>query len=335
MVTHYRIRDTNLWDAIKKMIEVTGFIFRVRWYDGAFNFCIYDPKRSDSIPSPTLTFDGTFNARSLDVNESDVRTKVIVEYRDGTKGAVATEEAEDDSARLKYGAYDGAGGRKHIIMRYSVKDGSLIDTPGEAANLAAYMLHDLKAPTPDVEVSLPFLFPSAQMHDTLRFVGRDYTVDLGVTGVSWNLSVDNAIGSTTIRGTAERVIGLANDWLQYDEHSPDAQEAYQQKNILGDGRRPEQVTGLRLYTDRVQDKSGQTVSVVWAVWNPVSNWDLDHYEVWGRIVDRRGSSDIIIDDWRLWAVVRTESYQFHGLPPGLDLDVKVYAVDWEPTTAQD
>lgn len=326
LITYYRTRDTNLWDAIKKMFADIGYIFRVKWHNDAFKFCVYDPLRTDSITSPGLTINGDFRVRRLSVNEEDVRTKVIVEYRDRNTGEISYEEASDDTARLKYGAHDGSGGRKHIIMRYSTKDRSLIDTAGEAANLASYILHDLKAPTPDVEVELAFVLPSVEPHDVVRFVGRDYVVDLGVTGISWEFSGDNHIGKTTIQGTAERVIGYAGVWLENDSRSPDAKELYNQNTVLGDGRNPDKPTNLQLYADTTQDVSGKTVPIVYATWSPVGNWDLDHYEVWTRLRDEDGT---VIQDWKMHGVTRREAYEFHGLPAGKTLDVRVYAVDWE------
>jgi len=174
-------------------------------------------------------FSGTFQYRKLDISEADVRTKVVVIYRNRNTGNIEYAQAEDEEARNKYGIPDGYGNKIHNTMWYSAQGTgnyySIIDTPGEARTLAEYILYDLKEPVPDIEVKIPRIDPGLEIHDLLSFVGEDYTVNLGVTSINWSWSTNNPIGETIVRGTADRVIGEFNLWLAKDSHSQEVQQA--------------------------------------------------------------------------------------------------------------
>jgi len=321
-IEEFRTGETNLWEAQKKLIEPTGYIYRIKWYDGAFRPCVYDPDRDKT--SPDAVFTGDFRSRQLDVNESEVRTKIIVRYRDRNSGAIRTAQAEDEEAKNKYGIPDGSGGRKHKVMWYAAQGTggrySMIDTPGEAQTLANLILHDLKEPSPNVEVQLPYVHPGIEIHDLLSFIGRDYTVLVGVTSVSWSLSTSNPIGQTTIRGTADRIIGQCKLWLTHDARSPEVRLEEQQAFLSGDGKRPprpSQPTGRSYWgTDSA---TGRDVPVVVFEVPAVKAWDLLGY------------------DWSIWIqgeeqprteFTREPRLVLKGLPVGTTVRVRVRARDW-------
>ena len=321
-VTEYTTGETNLWEAQKKLIEPTGYIYRIKWHDGAFRPCVYDPLRDNTTPA--ATFDGDFRARRLDVNEQDVRTKVIVRYRDRSTGAVKTAQAEDEEAKNKYGIPDGKGGRKHKVMVYAAQGTgsyhSLIDTPEEAQTLARYILHDLKEPSPAVEVELPYIHPGIEIHDLLSFVGRDYTVMVGVTSVSWSWSVDNPVGTTTIRGSADRVIGQFRLWLTKDPRSPDMRREMHQALLMGDGKRPPrpQTPTARAYWG-TDSSTGQEVPIVVLETADVKSWDLARYR-WRWWL--KGENDIREE------VTAQPRLVLKGLPLGATVVAQVRAEDW-------
>lgn len=321
-VEEFETGETNLWEAQKRLIEPTGYIYRIKWHGGEFQPCVYDPDRDNTTPD--ATFSGNFRARRLDLNEQDVRTKVIVRYRNRNTGAVEVATAESEEARNKYGIPDGAGNRLHKIMVYAAegigKRYSMIDTPDEAKTLADYILHDLKEPSPSVEVELPYIHPGIEIHDLLSFVGRDYTLLVGVTSVSWSWSADNKVGSTTVRGSADRVIGQFRLWLSRDARSPEVRQEIQQAFMAGDGARPPRPAqpSARAYWG-TDSTTGQEVPVVVFETTPVKAWDLARYRWKYWIEGENSPREEITKEPRL---------VLKGLPIGAKVTAKVRAEDW-------
>jgi len=321
-IEEYATGEINLWEAQQKLIEPTGYSYRIKWYGGAFKPCVYDPDRDNTTPD--ATFNGDFRSRRIQVDERDVRTKVVVRYKDRNSGAIKTAQAEDDDARLKYGLPDGSGGRRHKLMVYVAQGSggrqSMIDTPGEAETLAGYILHDLKEPSPSVEVELPYLHPGIEIHDLLSFVGNDYTVMVGVTSVSWSWSVENKVGQTNIRGAADRIIGQYRLWLNRDARSPDVRRENEQNFMAGDGLpppMPDQPTARTYWGN--DSSTGADVPVVVFETTPVKAWDLANYE-W--LVWVEGEEDPRME------ITRDPRLVLKGLPVGAKVKARVRSRDW-------
>jgi hypothetical protein len=323
-VEEYSTGETNVWEAIKRLLEPTGYSFRIRWdtTSSAFRACVYDPDRDNSTPN--AVFSGDFRSRQIDTNEEDVRTKVSVRYRDRNSGTIRSAVAEDESARDKYGIPDGSGSKMHKEMWYAAEGTgerySMIDTPDEAQTLADAILHDLKEPSPGVEINIPYIHPGIEVHDLLSFVGRDYTVNAGITSVSWHWSYNNEVGETTVSGTADRVIGQFKTWLEKDVRNPDVKLRNTLAFMAGDGKRPSRplTPTLRSYwgTDSL---TGDSVPIVIATTTAVQDWDLARYR------------------WRYWIigedVAREETtvdpkLVIKNLPVGASVRIQVRAEDW-------
>ena len=321
-IDEYTTGETNLWEAMQSLLEPTGYIFRMTWYSTAFRPCVYDPERTKTVADASFASD--FRSRSIDVNEQDVRTKVVVRYRDRNYGTICTVQAEDEDARDKYGIPDGIGGRIHKTMWYAAEGTSdrhsLIDTQAEAQSLASYILSDLKEPSPNVEVEIPYIHPGAEVHDLLAFIGRDYTVNVGVTAISWDWTVENQVGTMRVTGTADRVIGRFQTWLAADARNPDVRRQLQLAYMSGDGKRPDTPSAptLKSYWGTDSD-TGQEVPILEATTTPVKNWDLAQYRWRYKVRGAENWTEITTAEPRL--VVK-------GLPIGQSVAVQVRAEDW-------
>ncbi|MFA5053532.1 MAG: hypothetical protein WC565_05715 [Parcubacteria group bacterium] len=326
-VEEYETGETNLWESQLSLIEPTGYIYRICYDPGsvAFKPCVYDPGRDNTTPD--WTCDGEFSHRKADLDESGVRTEVIVFYRQATTGAVLTASASDDAARLEYGIPDGFGGRKHKTMWYAAKGSgnrySAVDSAEEAAALADMVLSDVKAPSPDTEHKLPYINPAVELHDMVLFVGRDYSALVGVTGYSWSASVDDWIGEMTIKGTLDRVVGQYKKWTAKDAKNPEVREYELLSTLRGDGLRPPRlmkVTGTSY--KGVDSTTGRESTVVVFSCEECHAWDLSSYV------------------WQYWLVgenkvttVKTDgpTLVIKDLPMGADVVAQVWAEDWSQT----
>ena len=318
--------QTNVWAAQKSLIEATGYIYRIKWHTDAFKPCIYDPDREKSVPDKV--FSGTFQHRKIDISEADVRTKVVVIYRNRTSGTIEYAQDEDEAARDKYGIPDGNGNKLHKVMWYSAQGTgshfSLIDTPGEASTLAGYILHDLKDPVPDIEIRLPRVNPALEIHDLLSFVGGDYTVNLGVVSLTWNWSTDNKIGETIIQGTVNRVIGEYTLWTSKDASSQEVQHEQELALLQGDGKSPAKPATPTCRSYWGNDSStGADVPLLVCSLTPNKEWDISGY-LWS---------------WQIEGETATENRKttdpritIKGLPVGKGVTVWVNAYDWSANT---
>ena len=314
--------ENNVWAAQKSLIEPTGFIYRIKWNSTAFKPCVYDPDRTKSVPD--AIFSGTFQYRKIDISESDTRTKVVVIYRDRNSGTIEYAQAEDETARDKYGIPDGSGGRLHktlwLAMQGTGSNYSMIDTPGEAQTLADYVLYDLKEPVPDIEVRLPRVHPGIEIHDLLSFVGDDYTVNLGVTSINWNWSTDNKFGETTVKGTVDRVIGEFGMWLAKDAISKDVKQEMEVAFLQGDGLSPAQpATPECISYWGVDSATGNDVPITVCTVTPNKEWDVAGYIFYWQIEGEAETESRVTQEPRL--VVK-------GLPVGKTVRVWVQAYDW-------
>ena len=314
--------QTNVWDAQKSLITPTGYSYRIKFNAAAFKPCVYDPDRTKTTPD--ATFSGTFQYRKIDVSEADIRTKVVIIYRLRGAGTIEYAQAESESARDKYGIPDGYGGKLHktiwIAMQGSGNRYNQIDTPSEAQNLANYVLSDLQYPTPDIEVKLPRVNPGIECHDLLSFVGEDYTVIMGVTAITWSWDTDNPYGTTSIKGTTDRVVGEFGTWLSQDAHSPDVQKDLALAFLQGDGRPPARpATPTLLSFQGIDSATGKETTTVVAEVTPNKEWDLAGYTFFWAIEGESETESRTVTEPRL--VIK-------DLPVGKTVRVWVQAFDW-------
>ena len=315
--------ETNVWAAQKALILPTGYIYRIKWNVDAFKPCVYDPGRTKTTPDNVSEL--TFKSRSLNISEADVRSKVVIIYRQRGSGIIEYAQAESEEAKDRYGIPDGDGGRLHKTMWLAVKGSgnrySLIDTADEAVDLANYVLHDLKYPVPDVEIKIPRINPSFEIHDLLSFINlNDYTVNVGVTSLTWTWDTNNKFGTTTVKGTADRVIGEFGLWLSQDSHSPDVQKDLQLAFLLGDGIPPPTPEKPELLSFKgIDSATGKETTVVVATVTPITVWDLAGYFWSWQIVGEAETENKFTTDSRL--VIK-------DLPAQVVVRVWVQARDW-------
>jgi len=222
------VSGVSAWEALENALAPTGFRLIELWNDSSsdFEITVVDPMRSKTEPDFELV--GGFSSRRLSGSEADVRTYVAVAYRDFERKEERYVWAEaDPSIVAKYGIPDGSGGRKHRKMVYKTQDQSLIDSESEARELAVLILHDLQEPTPDCEITLPYLDPRFEPFDLVRFTG-EYSVDVGVMSVRESWSFERQVGETVISGTANKIIGAKQLWLSRDaKRQPPAERRLQ------------------------------------------------------------------------------------------------------------
>jgi len=326
-VEEYKTGQTNVWEAQKALLEPTGYTYRIRWDSGSSSFkpTVYDPDRTNTIPD--WTCDGDFSHRKIDLDESDVRTEIVIFYRLRNVGTVKTFQISNDAARLKYGIPDGDGRRLHKTMWYVTKGvgarHSMIDTVSEAQTLGENILHDLEEPAPDIEVQLPYIHPGIETHDLISFVGRDYTILVGVMNVSWSLDVDNMIGTTTIQGTADRIIGQYKRWTSQDVRSADVRNEQLLATMQGDGLRPPRpinCTG-RSYMGKDASTGKETTITLFQV-SDVEVWDRGGYMWKWWLAGENKVTTVYTADPKLI---------LQGLPSGETAKAECYVYDWSHT----
>ena len=326
-VEEYKTGQINLWESQQNLIEPTGFIYRMKWDSGSSSFkpTVYDPNRTNTTPD--WTCDGEFSHRKVDLDESDVRTEIVLRYRLKTVGTVKTFTVADEAARLKYGLPDGSGGRLHKTMWYVTKGigarHSMIDTANEVQTLGDYMLSDLKEPAPDVEIELPYVHPGIEAHDVISFVGQDYTVLMGVMNVEWSFDVDNMIGKTIIQGTADRVVGQYKRWTAQDARAGDVADEQLLADLQGDGFRPPRPVNctFRSYVGNDAVTGKETTITLFQV-SESGVWDLGGY-MWKWWI--KGENKV--------TTVYTADPQLvlQGLASGQTAVAECYVYDWSHT----
>ena len=280
-----KIRDVNTWTAINNAVEKVGYklLFRNVGVGTGIKFIVFDPARGnvagrrwksdDDSWAPDATFNGGWDTREAEVSAEDVRTAVMVQYKDDEANQTRHVEITGDKT---YGARDYGGDKLHRWMILDEDDKSHIDTEIEATNMATLSLDDLSVPEPDMYYTLPYCRPDIQRFDILRFGGDGtYTTDIGVTEVVLEVDYERQIGTTSVRGAADRVIASRDFWLNHGSLIDDAVDAFR-----GDMKPPEQPEKPDLLAKIKYGKDG-----------------TPHYRVLAR-VQAGGENDVIGYQWR-------------------------------------
>ena len=223
------------------------------------------------------TFDQEFSARKIDASLDDVRTLIEVSYHDRntTDGELKRVIAYSDSSRLRHGIPAGDGTKLHVKMRLAEQRGTNIDSEPEATDFAYASLHDLQEPTPDGEVTLPYFYTYVKLHEWYRFIEDDYTVDMGITGYTLQVTADNPIGKTTFKGTIDRVIGRQASLLAQDMTE---ETRWTRRLDFLMGAKEELPTPTNVTVTAYPINS--TMSEIRVSWDQCNAWWFDHSEVW-------------------------------------------------------
>lgn len=361
-VTEYTTGEVTTFEAMQAAIKRTGYILAVRYHpsgtafnDGSglsasadgFYLTLYDPLRvggtvsaaesvllqSSRTPDATLT--GDYVSRVIELDIKDVRTWIEVDYMDSVMGRIRSVIVEDIAAQALYGIPDGAGNRLHRPMRLVEQTNSYLDTEGEVTDYAYACLHDTSAPIPDAVIELPYCWPNPEPHDLIRVVCDDYTIEIGVMSVEHYVGMDNWTGSTTIRGTIDKVIGERAYWINQDM-SEEERNRVRAEWMLGSmsqlggeegwgeaewgdgwGNDEKTVQNLALRSMTHEADDGHFVSAVAASWKPCRQWWFDHSEVW---ISIGNNARYGVDPY---STTRKSHAMISPVPPGETIFVKV------------
>ena len=317
-----KIRDVNTWTAINNAVEKVGYklLFRNVGVGTGINFIVFDPARGnaagrrwksdDASWSPDAEFDGGWDTREAEVSSEDVRTAVMVKYKDDQAGRTRHVEVEGDKT---YGARDYAGGKLHRWMILEEDDKSHVDTEIEATNMATLSLDDLSVPEPNMYYTLPYCRPDIQRFDILRFGGDGtYTTDIGVTEIVLEVDYERQIGTTSVRGAADRVIASRKFWMNHGALIDDSVDAFR-----GDMKPPEEPDKPDLTAERIYGSDGKV-----------------HYKVLAR-TQRGGEMDVLGYQWRhrlvevdeSGKITHTQPWEYSGFTPNPTMVINDLPVD--------
>jgi len=322
-VPEYITREgESTWNVLQTAIAKTGYILASRYHasgtaynDGSgestpedgYYLTLYDPQRSKSTPD--YTWSTECKSRKLKYSIDDVRTWVQDVYQTSTGRQVKTYPVMDDAQRAKFGTPKGDGTKLHRKMRLVNPPNSLIKDKASAEAFQAFALHDLSSPTPDTAIEIEQVYTDPKLHDLVRFVFHDYTIDVGVTGVDIDISPNAPWGHTTIRGVVDKVIGLRNRWLGQEMTEEEAARRRQEWLQGGASKLPTPVVlNTRRYTYQTDD--GATYSALKIHWVKVQAY---WYGYTGVFTSIGGNSQYGTEPTK---TTRNSYVIVDGLPPG-------------------
>ena len=283
-VDEYTTKEGTTWQALMDAIAPTGYVLASRYHatgtpynDGSgesttedgYYLALYNPQRDKTTPDLTWTAECT--QRKVQYSIDDVRTWVQVQWTLANGTQRQTIPVTDEAARAKYGIPKGDGTKMHRKMRLVEGNNSLVKTETSANNYQDYALHDLSSPSPDTVIDIDELWADPKLHDLIEFQFRDYTIQVGVTGIDIDLSPGNPRGSTTIKGVIGKVIGLRNYWLGREMTEEERQR--RRREWLEGGMSKlstPKILSVRRYT--YQDAEGNTHSAIDLHWEKAQEW---------------------------------------------------------------
>jgi len=212
VVGQYQQQKVSLLSALDTLSGQIGWSFRYKWSSSASAFLptLYATDRSKSAVDRTITTDAYDSIDAIGRSLTDLRNSVDCVYSDMTSDPIngldyprRTESASDATSIAAYGEQ---------WCEVAEASSSLIDSPAEAAALAAAVLSDLKDPLAEQSVSMR-TFPFVELDDRYTFSanGVHYDVDqtFAVVGYRHSVSMDSA--KTTLQ-TRQRPSGGFRRW---------------------------------------------------------------------------------------------------------------------------
>ncbi len=325
-----KIKDVNTWTAINNAVEKTGYklMFRNVGVGTGIKLIVYDPARGnvsgrrwnseDASWSPDATFTGGWDTREAEKSSKDVRTAVALWYQDDDAGQRRLVEVEGDKT---YGARDYDGNKLHRWMVLKEEDKSHIDTLTEAQAMAQLSLDDTEIPDPNLYYTLPYCRPDIQLFDILRFGGAEYTTDIGVTEVGLEVDYERQIGTTEVRGAADRVIASRDFWLNRGTLIDDQVDAFR-----GDMKPPSEPPKPDLTKELVYGNDGVPHYRILARGQKAPEYDVIGYQ-WRHRLIRDGEPS----PWEYDGYTPYPQKVLNDLPVSDNIQVQVeyQVVDWE------
>ena len=298
-IDEYTTAVGSTWDALQKGIAKTGYVLASRYWESGTAYSdgsgestpingyyatLYDPLRSKTTPDYTWTAECT--KRKVRYAIDDVRTWIQVAYEDASGAQKHTAEASNPEARDRFGIPAGDGTKLHRQARIVEDNNSLIRNLADAEAYRDRALHDMESPSPDTSIEVDEFWDEPRLHNLVQFQFADYTIDVGVTGITVTLDPSTPWGTTTIDGVVDKVIGVRNYWL--GQALTEAEIAKRKREFVegGVGRLPKPVI---LHTRRyaMQGTNGDTHSAINIHWKRVDSWWYGYTAVYVSTGDNR------------------------------------------------
>lgn len=299
-VTEYTAKEGGtLWSVLQEVVAPTGYILASRHHasgvaynDGSgestpeegFYVTLLNPVRDKTVADHSWTEECV--KRNLRYSIDDVRTAVQVQYEIGTGARKLTSPIKDEAARAKFGTPAGDGTKLHRWMRLVENNNSLIRNKTDAETYQGFALHDLSAPQPSVAIDLDELWSEPELNQLVSFAFTDYTLEVGITGIRYDMSAEKWGGRTTFTGAVGRVIGLRNFWLSHELTDEERQRQRIEWLEGGMAKLPApRVLSYRRYTYQTRD--GQTWSAMTIHWERCKAWWYGHTAIYVSYEDNR------------------------------------------------
>lgn len=298
-VDEYTTEVGSTWDALQKAVAKTGYVLASRYWaankayrDGSgestpragFYTTLYDPQRDKTTPDYIWTDECV--RRRVRYSIDDVRTWVQVAFEDADGAQKHTTSASNPEARAKFGIPAGDGTKLHRMARIVEDNNSLIRTLADAEKLRDIALHDLETPSPDTSIEIDHFWGDPRLHNLIEFQFQDYTLNVGVTGITVNLDPSQPWGKTTIDGVVDKVIGVRNYWIGQSLTEEEIAKRRRQFLEGGVGRLPKPVIlHIRRYAQ--QGTNGETYSAINIHWQRVTSWWYGYTAAYISIGDNR------------------------------------------------
>jgi hypothetical protein len=208
-ILKYNQRKIHVLEALRTLAIQIGWDVRYHWQTttASFELMFFQPDRAKSTPDHTFSQADYHKITKLAVKRYDVRNVIVVSYDDSTSGVRASVSVNNAASITKYG---------RRAMELALGSGDQIDTSTEANLLANAALSDLKEPTMDHGVSMPYFWP-VQIGDLYRWTANivHYTSDQDLAVVSYKHKTTDKVSSTVLmcRGTPA---GGFKRWLEMD-----------------------------------------------------------------------------------------------------------------------
>jgi len=283
-ITSYTTRVGSTFNALQEAIVKTGYVLASKYWsastayaDGSgestpadgFYLTLYDPQRlkvdADHV------FSGVATSRNVRYGIDDTRSWVEVAFENDRGGQQITQPTVSTTGRDRFGIPKGDGTKMYRKMRIVEGNNSPIRTLADAIVYRDFAAHDLEFPIPDTEIDTDGLYLAPVLHDMVEFVFADYTVIVGVSGISHTLDPSIPWGETIIKGTVNRVIGLRNYWLG---RTLTEEELLKRRNEFLTGGNTKLAKPVVLHK-RVYSKQGQDGEIYGAMdvqWERVDAW---------------------------------------------------------------
>jgi hypothetical protein len=234
-ILKYNQSKIHVLEALRAIATQIGWDVRYHWQatTASFELMFFQPDRAKSTPDHTFEQTDYHKITRLSFARYNVRNVVTVDYEDSATGVRASVSVNNAASITKYG-------RRAMAFVLSSED--QINTSTEATLLANAALSDLKEPTADHGVAMPYFWP-VQLGDLYRWTANDVhyssNQDLAVVGFRHKITAKEASTTLTTRGTPA---GGFKRWLELGANSTTgrtkpgyvAQDAVGPLQIIGD-----------------------------------------------------------------------------------------------------